>query len=277
MPELPEVETTRSGISPGLVGQPIREVIVREHRFRWPIPDDLPALLNGQQVVSVTRRSKYLLIHVTKGIVIIHLGMSGSLRLLKSASPAAKHDHVDIVMANGYVLRFNDPRRFGCVLYTTDPIAHHPLIRHLGPEPLSDDFTPDYFAQRCRLRKLPIKNFIMDAKVVVGVGNIYANEALFLSGIHPNRTPSSLTKREIDALTHNIRAILAQAIKRGGTTLKDFSNAEGKPGYFAQELLVYGRKGMTCTVCKTPLVEVRLQNRSSVFCPQCQPDPQTTS
>ena len=274
MPELPEVETTRSGISPGLVGQHIRAVIVREHRFRWPIPDTLPALLKNQQVLSVTRRSKYLLIHVSKGIVIIHLGMSGSLRLLHSTRPPEKHDHVDIIMANGCVLRFNDPRRFGCVLYTTDPIERHPLIQHLGPEPLSDDFTSDYFADRCRLRKLPVKNFIMDAKVVVGVGNIYANEALFLSGIHPNRTPDSLSNDEVAALTHNIRTILAQAIKRGGTTLKDFSNADGKPGYFAQELLVYGKKGMPCTACNTTLLEVRLQNRSSVFCPQCQPEAQ---
>jgi len=271
MPELPEVETTRAGISPGLVGQQIHKVIVREHRFRWPIPVDLPLQLAQQRILAVSRRSKYLLLKVTQGTVLIHLGMSGSLRLLASTQPPAKHDHVDVVMENGAVLRFNDPRRFGCVLYTTDPIDSHPLIQHLGPEPLSDAFTADYLASRCLRRQLPIKNFIMDAKVVVGVGNIYANEALFLSGIHPNRTPDSLSNDEVVTLTDNIRTILAQAIKRGGTTLRDFSNADGKPGYFAQELLVYGKKGKPCTACKTTLLEVRLQNRSSVFCTHCQP------
>lgn len=270
MPELPEVETTCSGIRPGLVGQQIRAVVVREHRFRWPIDPKLPDILRHQQVQSVDRRGKYVLLTLTKGTLLLHLGMSGSLRLLTIAPPPAKHDHVDIVMGNGVTLRFNDPRRFGAVLYTLDPINDHPLLRHLGPEPLSDDFTPAHLLSCSQRRKLPIKHLIMDAKMVVGVGNIYANEALFISGIHPARAANTLTAEQVATLTGHIRRILNQAIKRGGTTLKDFSNAEGKPGYFAQELLVYGKKGSPCPHCQEALMEIRLQGRSSVFCPSCQ-------
>ncbi len=270
MPELPEVETTCSGIRPGLVGQQIRTVTVREHRFRWPIDSNLPNLLRNQSVQAVHRRGKYVLLTLTKGTLLLHLGMSGSLRLLATAVPPAKHDHVDIVMGNGLILRFNDPRRFGAVLYTTDPIDVHPLLSHLGPEPLSDDFTAAYLLTRCNKRKLPIKHLIMDAKMVVGVGNIYANEALFLSGIHPSRAANTLTAAQVSTLTVHIRRILQQAIQRGGTTLRDFTNAEGKPGYFAQELLVYGKKGTPCPNCQETLMEVRLQARSSVFCPRCQ-------
>ncbi|OOV86172.1 bifunctional DNA-formamidopyrimidine glycosylase/DNA-(apurinic or apyrimidinic site) lyase [Oceanospirillum linum] len=274
MPELPEVETTRKGVSPYCLKQRVKQLIVRQPSLRWPIPGDLSAQICGQQINKVERRGKYLLFHFDHGTLIMHLGMSGSLRVLLANSGGEavnKHDHVDIIMESGNILRYHDPRRFGAILWTDQPVEEHKLIAHLGPEPLSDPFNADYLTQRCTKRKTAIKSLIMDSKVVVGVGNIYANEALFLSGIHPQQAAGSLKPEQLAKLTHNIRKVLQHSIEQGGTTLKDFVGGDGKPGYFAQQLNVYGRAGSECLHCKTELKEIRQSNRSSVFCPQCQP------
>ena len=273
MPELPEVETTRKGVSPYCLNQTVEQLIVRQPSLRWPIPDDLNQLICGKSIRHVERRGKYLLFGFDHGTLLVHLGMSGSLRVLlaNSGSEAVnKHDHVDIIMESGDILRYHDPRRFGAILWTNEPVEEHKLIAHLGPEPLSDDFTADYLAKRCAKRKTAIKSLIMDSKVVVGVGNIYANEALFLSGIHPQQAAGSLKPDQLARLTDNIRMVLQRSIEQGGTTLKDFVGSDGKPGYFAQQLNVYGRAGSECLHCKTELKEIRQSNRSSVFCPQCQ-------
>jgi len=273
MPELPEVETTRKGVSPYCLNQPVKQVEVRQASLRWPIPDDLNTRLSGQTIHSVTRRGKYLMFGFAHGTLLIHLGMSGSLRILPAGAPEAvkKHDHVDIIMQNGDILRYHDPRRFGAILWTDQPVEAHKLIAHLGPEPLSDDFDADYLAQRCAKRKTAIKSLIMDSKVVVGVGNIYANEALFLSGIHPQQAAGRLNRVQLGRLTENIRFVLARSIEQGGTTLKDFVGGDGKPGDFAQQLNVYGPARSEGLHCKTELKEIRQSNRSSVFCPECQP------
>ncbi|WP_417596244.1 bifunctional DNA-formamidopyrimidine glycosylase/DNA-(apurinic or apyrimidinic site) lyase [Oceanospirillum sp.] len=274
MPELPEVETTRKGVSPYCLKQRVKQLIVRQPSLRWPIPDDLSPQICNKQINKVERRGKYLLFHFDHGTLIMHLGMSGSLRVLlanTSGEPVNKHDHVDIIMESGDILRYHDPRRFGAILWTDQPVEEHKLIAHLGPEPLSDLFNADYLAQRCAKRKTAIKSLIMDSKVVVGVGNIYANEALFLSGIHPQQAAGSLKPGQLAQLTDNIKKVLQRSIEQGGTTLKDFVGGDGKPGYFAQQLNVYGRAGSDCLHCKTELKEIRQNNRSSVFCPQCQP------
>jgi len=276
MPELPEVETTRKGVSPYCLNQAVKEVDVRQPSLRWPIPDNLAEKLCGQTIRTVSRRGKYLLFGFDRGTLLIHLGMSGSLRILLQNEAVKKHDHVDIIMQSGHILRYHDPRRFGAILWTEEPVAAHKLIAHLGPEPLSDDFNPDYLARRCAKRKTAIKNLIMDSKVVVGVGNIYANEVLFLSGIHPQQAAGKLSTVQLSKLTENIRLVLERSIEQGGTTLKDFVGGDGKPGYFAQQLNVYGRAGSECVQCHsllrhTLLQEIRQNNRSSVFCPSCQP------
>ncbi|WP_336365581.1 bifunctional DNA-formamidopyrimidine glycosylase/DNA-(apurinic or apyrimidinic site) lyase [Marinobacter sp. C2H3] len=269
MPELPEVETTRQGIAPHCEGQTIERVTVRDHRLRWPVPDNLPALLEGHVLRRVDRRAKYLFLHVDHGTVIVHLGMSGSLRVITDRAEPARHDHVDVALASGVILRFNDPRRFGCWLWTEDPEVH-PLIRHLGPEPLASDFNGPMLFRESRGRQTPVKSFIMDNKVVVGVGNIYANEALFKAGIHPARKAGRISLDRYHRLAEAIRETLSAAILMGGTTLRDFVNSDGKPGYFAQSLLVYGRRGQPCPACQTPLREIRMNNRSTVYCPRCQ-------
>lgn len=270
MPELPEVETTRAGIEPEILNKKIISVTIRNHQLRWPIDNQLPERIQGQSVVSVARRAKYLLIRLTSGTLIIHLGMSGSIRLTKDYKSFKKHDHVDVLFEHGVCLRFNDPRRFGAILYTTVPVLEHSLLNHLGPEPLSEDFNTHYFLPICQKKSQPIKSVLMNARLVVGVGNIYANEALFLSRINPLTPANHIEEGELRNLINIVKKVLHQAILQGGTTLKDFSNPDGKPGYFAQELLVYGRKGKPCTNCETELVEVRLQNRSSIYCPNCQ-------
>lgn len=270
MPELPEVETTRRGILPYLQGKKIKEAVVRQPSLRWPVPDAMAAALAGQTVSTVERRGKYLLLRTRPGTVLVHLGMSGSLRLVKEEEAVRKHDHVDFVLAGNKVLRYHDPRRFGCILWLTDDPAQHPLLADLGPEPLSADFSPEYLLSRVEDRQTPIKSLIMDSHVVVGVGNIYANEALYAAGIKPERKAGTLTLERCELLVREIKTVLDRAITVGGTTLRDFVGGDGKPGYFSQSLNVYGRGGQPCTSCMTPLKEIRLGQRSTVFCPRCQ-------
>lgn len=270
MPELPEVEVSCRGITPHLQGQSIAAVTVRDHRLRWPIPAAIQNLV-GATITAVERRAKYIVVTTTQGYLLIHLGMSGSLRVLGHDALVVKHDHVDLVLENGQLLRFNDPRRFGCWLYSAeDPRQHHALLQALGPEPLTTDFDGDYLHQQAQGKSQSIKTFIMDNHVVVGVGNIYANESLFKAGIHPKRAAGKVSKQRYLNLAPIIQQTLAQAIEQGGTTLNDFTNADGMPGYFKQELLVYGRGGRPCLACATTLKEIRLGQRSTVFCPVCQ-------
>lgn len=270
MPELPEVETTRRGIAPHVTAHTIKQIVVRHHQLRWPVPAELPKEAKGQRIEACERRGKYLLLRTPRGTLIIHLGMSGSLRLVDAAQPPAKHDHVDIVLDSGQALRLTDPRRFGAVLWTKEDPLGHELLCDLGPEPLSDAFDGDYLYQRSRGRSVAIKQFIMDSKVVVGVGNIYASESLFLARIHPTRKAGSLSKARATALTQAIREVLAAAIQQGGTTLRDFVGGDGKPGYFAQQLNVYGRTGEPCPVCGTAIKQLQQGQRSTYYCPQCQ-------
>ncbi|OCX90987.1 MAG: DNA-formamidopyrimidine glycosylase [Pseudomonas sp. CO183] len=269
MPELPEVETTRRGIEPHLLGQRVDRVLVRDRRLRWPVPEDLDVRLSGQRIEAVERRAKYLLIKAESGTLIVHLGMSGSLRLVDAAQPVGKHDHVDILLESGQALRYTDPRRFGAMLWSEEPLAHV-LLASLGPEPLGEDFDGDRLYRLSRGRSMAVKPFIMDNAVVVGVGNIYASEALFAAGIDPRRPAGSISRARYLKLGEEIRRILAMAIERGGTTLRDFVGGDGKPGYFQQELFVYGRAGEFCKSCGSTLREIRLGQRASVYCSRCQ-------
>jgi len=269
MPELPEVETTRRGIAPHLLGQTIERVVVRDRRLRWPIPEDLDVRLSGQRIEAVERRAKYLLIRVQSGTLIAHLGMSGSLRLVPAELPAAKHEHVDILLGSGQALRYTDPRRFGALLWSELPLEH-PLLASLGPEPMDEGFDGRRLYELSRGRSMAVKPFIMDNAVVVGVGNIYASEALFAAGIDPRRPAGSISRARYERLAAEIKRILAMAIERGGTTLRDFVGGDGKPGYFQQELFVYGRGGAFCKQCGSTLREVRLGQRASVYCGRCQ-------
>jgi formamidopyrimidine-DNA glycosylase len=268
MPELPEVETTRRGIEPYAKGQRIEKVIVREKRLRWPVDENLSAQLSGRQITSVERRAKYLLLATDIGEVMIHLGMSGSLRIIEQEKPK-KHDHLDLVLCNGKTIRFNDPRRFGSVLLAPAG-QQHKLLASLGVEPLLDEFNIDYLWPLAKQRKLPIKAFIMNNQVVVGVGNIYAQEALFLTGIHPGRAANRISKKRLESLIEAIKQVLAKAIEAGGSSLKDFTGADGKPGYFQQTLNVYGRQGEACVVCSNPLKQLTIGQRNTAFCSHCQ-------
>ena len=270
MPELPEVETTCRGIEPHISGKVVEKLIVRHQQLRWPIPKDLPALVSNQTVLSVRRRGKYLLLQFSQGHLLVHLGMSGSLRLVEPTIPPEKHDHVDMVIKNGMVLRYTDPRRFGAWLWTGEPVEEHKLIRELGPEPLTTDFSAAHLAKLAIGRKGPIKTLIMNAHIVVGVGNIYANEALFLAGIHPKRAAGRISSARLGILVDKIKEVLQAAIDQGGTTLKDFVGSDGKPGYFKQSLNVYGRAGLPCVECGDDLREIRLGQRATVFCKLCQ-------
>jgi len=270
MPELPEVETTRRGIAPHVLGQTISAAMVRDARLRWPVPENLANTLVGQTVQRVVRRGKYLLLASADGTLLVHLGMSGSLRVIDAGLTAGKHDHLDIVFAGGKALRLNDPRRFGAVLWVTGDAAAHPLLKDLGPEPLSAGFDGKWLCSRSKNRKIAVKPFIMDSRVVVGVGNIYANEALFMAGILPSRMAGKISLARYQRLAEAIREVLQQAIGQGGTTLRDFVNEAGKPGYFQQQLKVYGRAGLPCVGCGQALTEIRLGNRSTVFCKVCQ-------
>jgi formamidopyrimidine-DNA glycosylase len=270
MPELPEVETICRGIEPHIIGQTIKQVLVRQPSLRWMVSDSLADDLANLSIISVTRRAKYLLLATGQGTLLIHLGMSGRLRILMTEQEAGKHDHIDFVFTNGTVLRFNDPRRFGAVLWTREAVGEHKLLKSLGVEPLSDDCNGELLFKRSRHRKVPIKSFIMDSHIVVGVGNIYANEALFMAGLLPTRHAGIISLEDYDRLVACIRVVLQQAIEQGGTTLKDFVNESGQAGYFQQQLRVYGRAGLPCVDCQQTLQEVRLANRTTVFCCVCQ-------
>jgi len=269
MPELPEVEVSRLGVSTHLSKKTITDIVVRTPKLRWDIPKQDLARLVGQKITAVSRRAKYLVIETDGGHIIIHLGMSGSLRVIDENTPLKKHDHVDIAVGDK-VLRLNDPRRFGAVLFG-DNDGKHKVFEKLGPEPLTEAFNAKHLQDKCSKRRAVIKQVIMDNPVVVGVGNIYANEALFLTGIHPQIPANELTKKQVAQLVITIKDVLTAAIKQGGTTLKDFSQADGKPGYFAQSLFVYGRGKEECLRCKTTLEEVKIGQRASVYCPKCQP------
>jgi formamidopyrimidine-DNA glycosylase len=270
MPELPEVETTRAGILPVALNQTVTNVIVRAPKLRWPIPKNLPKYLKDQTVRSIERRAKYLLLNFDHGTLIIHLGMSGRLRVLTIDTPVEKHDHVDISFANGVTLRYTDPRRFGAILWTTEAPIEHKLLKDLGPEPFNTSFNGKYFFAQAQNKKIAVKNFIMDAKIVVGVGNIYASEALFAAKLDPRKPAQQISLDQYNELAKHIKRILKLAISRGGTTLKDFFNTAGKPGYFSQELLVYGRDKEPCNVCKTIIESVVIGQRNTFFCPNCQ-------
>ncbi|PKM29464.1 MAG: DNA-formamidopyrimidine glycosylase [Gammaproteobacteria bacterium HGW-Gammaproteobacteria-11] len=269
MPELPEVETTRRGIAPHLEGRTVTRLIVRNRSLRWPIPEDLAIQIEDQTFSQIRRRAKYLLMDIGGGSLISHLGMSGNLRLVPAGSPVAKHEHVDIELDSGMALRYTDPRRFGAMLWVKAGEVH-PLMFKLGPEPLSDAFDGERLYQCSRGKAMAVKPFIMDNAVVVGVGNIYATEALFAAGIDPRREAGRISRARYQRLAEEIKRILAYAIERGGTTLRDFIGGDGQPGYFQQELFAYGRGSEPCKVCGTTLSEVRLGQRSSVFCRRCQ-------
>lgn len=270
MPELPEVETTLRGIAPHLEGRIIKQVVVRQPLLRWPVPGDLNETLSNLCIRSVSRRAKYLLVTTDAGTIILHLGMSGSLRILPEGKAAAKHDHIDFIFSNGTLLRFNDPRRFGAVLWTTSPAEAHSLLKSLGPEPLLPEFDGAYLYQLSRKRTKPVKSFIMDSSVVVGVGNIYANEALFMAALNPVRQSGRISLARYQHLADCIKQVLQNAIQQGGTTLRNFVNESGNPGYFKQQLRVYGRAGQPCNNCLQPLTEIRITNRTTVFCCHCQ-------
>ena len=270
MPELPEVETTRRGIIDHVQGQTVQQVIVRQPKLRWPIPKQLQQKLNNQTIRSVQRRAKYLILSTDNGHLIMHLGMSGTLRVLTSQQAPQKHDHVDIVFSDQCCLRFNDPRRFGAVLWTDEDPLQHPLLIQLGPEPLLPEFTAAHLQYKAKGKKQAIKTFIMDNHVVVGVGNIYASEALFKAAIHPQRSAGDISLEEFSRLVITIKETLAKAIEQGGTTLKDFVGADNKPGYFAQHLNVYGRAGESCYHCGHTIESKVINQRNSFFCPHCQ-------
>jgi len=273
VPELPEVETTRRGIAPHLIGRRITSVVLRRPDLRWPIPPEIGELLPGQRIEDVERRAKYLLLHTAVGSALLHLGMTGVLRVLPADAPVGKHDHVDLGLeaaaTGARVLRFTDARRFGCLLWQA-PGTTHELLENLGPEPLTDDFDGDLLWRMSRGRTAAVKLFLMDNAVVVGVGNIYASEALFAAGIDPRRAAGSVSRARYARLAAEVKRILAWAIERGGTTLRDFINPDGMPGYFVRELQVYGREGEPCRTCGTAIRQVVLGQRSTFWCPRCQ-------
>ncbi|MEJ2316511.1 MAG: bifunctional DNA-formamidopyrimidine glycosylase/DNA-(apurinic or apyrimidinic site) lyase [Gammaproteobacteria bacterium] len=269
MPELPEVETTRRGIEPHILDRRVSTVTIHQPSLRYPVTDDLPHRISGRTVRSVTRRGKYLLLDIGEQTLMIHLGMSGSLRITARTEPLRKHDHIEIRFGDR-VLRFHDPRRFGLVMLIDGPAEAHPLLASLGPEPLSENFDGDYLYQVSRKRKVAIKNLIMNSRIVVGVGNIYASEALFLAGIHPALAAGRLSRARSEKLVAAIKDVLGKAIKEGGTTLRDFIREEGQPGYFAQQLNVYGKTGEACPVCGKSIVSRVIGQRSSFYCTQCQ-------
>lgn len=275
MPELPEVETTRRGIAPHLQGQTIAQVIVRNPRLRWPVPDNLPALLDKSTVRAVNRRAKYLLLDCGTGTLIMHLGMSGSLRILptepgRPVELPQKHDHLDLILTNQTVLRLRDPRRFGAVLWHTGNALQHPLLQKLGPEPLTGGFTAAQLFEKTRERQADIKQILMNQHVVVGVGNIYANEALFLAGIHPQTAGGRISLARLEKLVQTVKQTLQHAIDAGGSSLRDFVKSDGTPGYFQQQYWVYGRDDQPCKKCANKIKQIRQNQRSSFYCPACQ-------
>lgn len=271
MPELPEVETVRRGIEPQVVGRRIERVVVRETRLRWPVEAQLAPRLQGRRILGTGRRGKYLLLELDGGDrLILHLGMSGRLYLLDRAQPLEKHDHLDIELEAAGLLRFNDPRRFGAVLIWAAGEPTHPLLEGMGPEPFSEGFDGDYLFRLSRGRSAAVKSFIMDGRVVVGAGNIYAAESLFRAGIRPSRQAGGVSRPQYRRLAEKIREVLTEAIAQGGTTLRDFAGADGAAGYFQQDLGVYGREGLPCRICARPIRRLLIGQRSSFFCPGCQ-------
>ena len=269
VPELPEVETTRRGLEPLLVGQSIANLEIRESRLRWPVDPSLPERIRNARIASVNRRGKYLLIATRSGSLIWHLGMSGSLRYLKDPGTPKSHDHLDLVLSTGACVRFNDPRRFGSVHFSEAPDDHW-LLSSLGPEPLSSAFSGQYLHQGARGRRVAIKQHIMNSRIVTGVGNIYANEALFKSRIHPGRAAGRISRDRLDGLAASIKHVLDRAIRAGGTTLRDFVGGDGRPGYFQQTLTVYGRGAAPCVDCEAPIKQVVIGQRATYYCPRCQ-------
>ncbi len=270
MPELPEVETTRRGIEPHVIGRTIEALEVYERRLRWPVARTLPARLAGRRIVGVGRRAKYLLIRLDAGALIVHLGMSGSLRILAADTPRLRHDQYDLRLDSGRVLRFNDPRRFGSLHYTDADPGEHRLLRNLAPEPFDAAFDTEYLWRITRDRRLAVKQLLMNSRLVVGVGNIYANEALFRAHVRPARQARRLTRAEAVRLVRAVRSVLTQAIREGGTTLRDYVGADGSPGYFRQKLYVYERAGQPCRRCGAAIRHRTQQGRSSYYCPSCQ-------
>jgi formamidopyrimidine-DNA glycosylase len=267
---LPEVETTVNGIKPWLENKKIKQIRIHNDSLRWKIPSDIAKKYLDDKIVSITRRAKYILIHLdSHATLILHLGMSGSLTIVTDEKKRAKHDHFEMLMQDGTIMRYNDPRRFGCVL-DTDDFLEHKLIKNLGPEPLTQEFNAADSKKLSKNKTQAIKNFIMDGKNVVGVGNIYASEALFMAGIHPNKPAGKVSMKKFEVLVDAIKQVLSQAIKAGGTTLKDFVDAQGKPGYFAQQLKVYARKDQTCVVCQAKIKQMTIGQRSTFYCSQCQ-------
>ena len=270
MPELPEVETTRQGLNKVLARQVISKTTIYNRNLRWPIADNIECRLSGARIHTIDRRGKYLLFRTDRGTLIAHLGMSGSMRISTAHTNLRPHDHVLIEFLSGAKLLYHDPRRFGSMHWVDTEPEQHPLLRDLGPEPLGNSFTASYLQGKAAGRKVAIKNLVMDARVVVGVGNIYANEALFAARIRPTRAAGRVSKRALGDLCVAVREILTAAIEQGGTTLRDFVNGAGEPGYFAQSLSVYGRKGEPCTICSTPIKLVVVGQRASYYCPNCQ-------
>jgi len=276
MPELPEVETTLRGLTPHLQGQRIKQVIIRNSNLRWPVPDNLPAILCKQTIRKLSRRAKYLLLECDSGTLILHLGMSGSLRVLSAQTLPEKHDHFDLVLENGTLMRLRDPRRFGAVLWHAEAtgnqgdITQHPLLAKLGPEPLLEDFDAQYLYTATRKRRAAIKQVIMDSHVVVGVGNIYASESLFHAGIRPQLHAGKISLPRCERLVQTIRETLSASIAQGGSTLRDFTDSNGKPGYFQQSYMVYGRSGEPCRICGSAIQQIVQGQRSTYYCPKCQ-------
>ena len=271
MPELPEVETTRRGLEPHVVGRRVRAVVVRNPNLRWPVPRDLSRRLSGEAVSGIRRRGKYLLFDFVKGgHLLVHLGMSGRLTIVPDALPAKKHDHVDVHLEGSTALRFTDPRRFGAMLWVSTPAERHALLEGLGLEPLDPGFDGAALHKLARGRKVAVKLFLMNARIVTGVGNIYANEALYHAGVHPMRAAGRISAERWDRIAKAVRATLERAVAKGGTTLRDFASADGAPGYFLAECAVYGREGKPCRKCRTPIRAIRQGQRSTFFCPRCQ-------
>jgi len=270
VPELPEVETARRGLAPALRAQRILGLVVRERRLRVPLDATTEDAVAGQRILNLRRRAKYLILELERGALLLHLGMSGSLRLVTEDTPYRPHDHVELVLANGLKLRFHDPRRFGLVQWTPGPAEAHPSLSGLGPEPLAAVFDGAYLHRRAQGRRAAVKTFIMDQRIVVGVGNIYASESLHLAGIHPARAAGCIAAPGYERLATSIKTVLEHAIEQGGTTLRDFVREDGAPGYFSRALRVYGRADAPCLTCGTPIQPLRLGQRASFFCPHCQ-------
>lgn len=270
MPELPEVETTRAGLSEHLVGRKVESLSITQRSLRWPVPTEMPKYFEGREITSLIRRGKYLLLASEQGTALIHLGMSGSLRIANANESQRKHDHWQMVLDNKTLLRYHDPRRFGAFLWAGLSPQQHSLLADLGPEPMEQEFAARPLYLRSRGRTQAIKNFLMDSKNVVGVGNIYASESLYRAGIHPNRAAGKVSLARYELLVCKVKDVLGEAIESGGSTLRDYVNGSGSPGYFQQKLLVYGREGRECGACQGAIKQLRIGQRSSFFCPQCQ-------